>query len=70
MDGKSPEPWLTSTRWFKKDYYHGKVFFYRLKTSPKIELEAKANEIISLGEFDIFIYESNDIIIDYLKWDL
>ena len=65
-DGKGINYWIVSTRWYKRDYHDGKVFYYRLKDDEEIELEKKAIEKREVGQFVIFIFENNDVVLDYL----
>lgn len=66
-DGTKPFYWLNSKDWFKKDYYKGKVFFIRKENQESIKLEEKAIKTYTYGEYEIFVFDSNDKIIDALE---
>ncbi len=64
-DGDFPEEWLASTRWFNNDY-KGKAFFYKLKDYRDVDIQKLAIEEIVMGDFEIYIFENNDVVLDYL----
>ena len=64
-DGDYPEEWLASTRWYNNDY-KGKVFFYKLKDYRDVDIQKLAIEEIVMGDFEIYIFENNDVVLDYL----
>lgn len=64
-DGNYPEEWLASTRWFKTDY-EGKVFFYKLDDYRDVDIQKLAIEERKIGNFKIYIFENNDVVLDYL----
>ena len=65
-EGREPEYWLISTRWYNSNYYHGKVFFYRLKSGYEVDIEKIADEKIEFNDFLIFIYDSNDKVLNFI----
>ena len=67
-DGTGINYWIVSTRWYERDYYTGKVFYYRLKSDEEIELEKKAIDKKEVGQFVIFIFENNNVVLDYLDY--
>ena len=64
-DGNYPEEWLASTRWFNTDY-KGKAFFYKLKDYRDVDIQKLAIEEIEMGDFEIYIFENNEVVLDYL----
>ena len=67
-DGTGINYWIVSTRWYERDYYTGKVFYYRLKDDEPIELEKQAIDKKEVGQFVIFIFENNNVVLDYLNY--
>ena len=64
-DGDYPEEWLASTRWFNTNH-KGKVFFYKLKDYRDVDIQKLAIEEREIGDFEIYIFENNDVVLDYL----
>ena len=65
-NGEQPKIWLSSTRWWNNDY-KGKVFFYKLKENDEFGIEEMAIDKKVVGDFEVFIYENNKVIYDYLN---
>ena len=65
--GTNLEMWLTSTRYYEKDYYKGKTFFIRNEEEDHVPLEKLAENSYNVGSFTIYTFKSNDEVLDFIK---
>ena len=58
--------WGVSKDWYRNDYHDGRVFLTRLKTVNSTEIEKKAIESYVFEDYLIFVFESNDVVVNNL----